>query len=54
MNTDTEDEVKTQVITEITLGSILVSAINGIIGFIAVYFFKPVWEKLIKYWKDKI
>jgi hypothetical protein len=34
----------------ITISSLIVSALNGIIGYIAVYFFKPAWEKLIKWW----
>lgn len=32
----------------ISLSSIVGSAIHGIVAFIAVYFFKPLWEKLIK------
>jgi hypothetical protein len=47
---DTEPEFKKQVLTEITLGSIISSAISGIIGYIAVYFFKPLWEKIVKMW----
>jgi len=34
----------------ITLGSLIASAISGIIGYIAVYFFKPIWEKLVRWW----
>lgn len=34
----------------ITLAGLIGSAINGIIGYIAVYFFKPLWEKTIKWW----
>jgi|LakMenEpi03Aug12_release.lakeMendotaPanAssembly.Ray.scaffolds.fasta_scaffold15669_40 hypothetical protein len=36
----------------ITLSSILYSAIHGIVGYIAVYFFKPLWEKIIN-WRNK-
>ncbi len=36
----------------ITICSLIVSAVNGIIGYIAVYFFKPAWEKLMKWWKN--
>lgn len=50
---DTEPKFEKQVITEITIGSLLSSAINGIVGFIAVYFFKPLWDKLVSYWKNK-
>jgi hypothetical protein len=34
----------------ITLAGLIGSAINGIIAYIAVYFFKPLWEKIIKWW----
>jgi hypothetical protein len=30
----------------ITLASIINSAINGIVAYVAVYFFKPLWEKI--------
>jgi hypothetical protein len=43
---DDKSDFKKQSIT-FTIGSIIVSAINGIVGFIAVYFFKPLWEKII-------
>lgn len=45
---DTDPKFEKQVITEITIGSLLSSAINGIVAFIAVYFFKPLWERIIK------
>jgi len=35
----------------ITLGGLFASAISGIVGYIAVYFFKPLWEKIIKLWE---
>lgn len=28
------------------------SVLKGIIGFIAAYFFKPIWEKIVKYWEN--
>lgn len=37
----------------ITLIGIFCAAINGIVGYIAVYFFKPLWEKLIKWWQNE-
>ena len=33
----------------ISLSLLLSSAIQAIIGYIAVYFFKPLWEKFIKF-----
>ena len=50
---DTEPEFKKQVLTEITLCSLLSSAINGIVAYIAVYFFKPLWDKMLSYWDKK-
>ena len=50
---DSSNKFKKQVLTEITVGSILSSAINGIVGFIAVYLFKPLWDKIVSYWKKQ-
>lgn len=36
----------------ITLAGLVTSAINGIIAYIAVYFFKPLWEKIVS-WRNK-
>ena len=38
----------------ITLSNIILQALNGIIAYIAVYFFKPLWEKFMKWWKNEI
>lgn len=46
------DEVKIQIVP-ITLAGLASSAINGIIAYIAVYFFKPLWGKVIKYFDSK-
>jgi hypothetical protein len=37
----------------ITVASLIASALNGIIAYIAVYFFKPLWEKIIKWWHNE-
>jgi small-conductance mechanosensitive channel len=51
----TDDDKKISKIqsVSITLASILSAIINGIVGYIAVYFFKPVWEKIVKWWHGK-
>lgn len=36
----------------ITLAGLVTSAINGIIAYIAVYFFKPLWDKLMRWWQN--
>jgi len=38
----------------VSLASIVSSAINGIIAYIAVYFFRPLWEKTMKWWKNEV
>lgn len=45
-----KEEIKQQ---SVTLGSIFIAAINGIVGYIAVYFFKPLWEKIVKWWNNE-
>lgn len=37
----------------LTLAGLIGSAINGIVAYIAVYFFKPLWEKTIHWWNNK-
>lgn len=37
----------------VTLAGLISSALNGIIAYIAVYFFKPMWEKLVRYFAKK-
>lgn len=52
--TDKDKTIRTQCISAtVTIGSIIISAINAIIGFIAVYFFKPVWTKIIEWWNNE-
>lgn len=36
-----------------TLAGLISSAINGIVAYIAVYFFKPLWEKIIRWWNNE-
>jgi uncharacterized membrane protein len=37
----------------ITIAGLIGSALNGIIAYVAVYFFKPLWEKMVKWWKNE-
>jgi hypothetical protein len=37
----------------ITLAGLITSAVNGIIAYIAVYFFKPSWDKFMRWWKNE-
>lgn len=47
MNKDSE-EVKSQ---SVTMTTILGKAIEAIVAYITIWFFKPLWEKLVKWWK---
>jgi hypothetical protein len=44
---------KIQCLPALTITGLLSSAINGIIGFVAVYFFKPAWEKITRYFQNR-
>lgn len=37
----------------VTLAGLITSAVNGIIAYVAVYFFKPLWEKLVRHFTKK-
>lgn len=51
---DNGKKFKIQTIS-ITVAGVIAAAINSIVGYIAVYFFKPLWEKIMKWWNnDKI
>jgi hypothetical protein len=34
----------------VTMSTIIGKAVEAIVAYIAIYFFKPVWEKLVKWW----
>jgi len=39
--------------TSVTLSSIITHIIHSIFSFIVIYFFKPLWEKLVKWWNNE-
>ena len=41
-------EVKSQ---SVTMATIIGKAIEAIVAYITIWFFKPLWEKLVKWWK---
>jgi hypothetical protein len=52
---ENKDEVKTQmipIVPALTLSGIINASVSGIISFIAVYFFTPVWNKITNYWNN--
>lgn len=46
-----EEKYEIQCLPTITIAGLLASAINGIVGFIAVYLFRPLWQKIVKLWE---
>lgn len=55
---ENKEEVETQmipIVPALTFSGIINASISGIVSFIAVYFFTPIWNKAINYWnKDDI
>jgi len=50
---DGEDNSRFNIqVFSVTIAGLIASAINGIIAYIAVYFFKPLWEKFVA-WINK-
>jgi hypothetical protein len=50
---ENKDETKTQMIPAIpalTMSGIINASVSGIVSFIAVYFFAPIWNKITSYW----
>lgn len=37
----------------ITAATLAGAAVNSIVGYIAVYFFAPVWKKIARTWEEK-
>jgi hypothetical protein len=50
VETNEDNNIKNQSLT-ITAGSLAAAAINAIIGYVAVYFFKPLWDRIVKLFK---
>jgi hypothetical protein len=49
MSNKESNKIKIQMLP-ITIASLTISAINGIVGFLAVYFFAPIWAKFVAWW----
>jgi hypothetical protein len=39
--------------TSVTLSSVITHIIHSIFSFIAIYFLKPLWDKLVKWWNNE-
>jgi hypothetical protein len=51
---DKEDKIKNQCVS-LTFSAVVGAAIQAIIGYVAVYFFKPLWLKIttVLSWHNK-
>jgi hypothetical protein len=47
-----EEEAKGQmiIVPALTFGGIINASVSGIVSFIAVYFFTPIWSKFVSWW----
>ena len=43
-----DKEIKKQ---SITITTIFTAAVEAVVGYIVVWFFEPVWKKIVKWWK---
>tara|TARA_R100000005_G_C4933927_1_gene161573 strand:+ start:745 stop:903 length:159 start_codon:yes stop_codon:yes gene_type:complete len=46
----TDKQIKKQ---SITMSTIIGKAVEAVVAYIALWFFKPVWERIVKWWKGK-
>lgn len=37
----------------ITMSTIMGKAVEAVVAYIVLFFFKPVWNKLVEWWKGK-
>jgi len=52
---ENKEEIETQmipVVPALTFGGIINASVSGIVSFIAVYFFTPIWNKIVNYWNN--
>jgi len=47
---NTDDKIKTQ---SITISTIIGKAIEAIVAYVVLWFFEPVWKKIVKWWKGE-
>jgi len=45
-----EEEIKSQ---SITMSTIIGKAIEAVVAYIVLWFFKPLWDNLIEWWNKK-
>lgn len=48
-----KNKLKIATVGSITVATIAGAIVNSIVGYIAVYFFIPVWKKIAKIWEKE-
>jgi len=51
-----KEEIKAQmipIVPALTFSGIINASVSGIVSFIAVYFFTPIWNNIISSWNNK-
>lgn len=43
-----------QQLVPLSFSSIIASIIHGIVAYLAAYFFKPLWEKIVRWWNNAV
>lgn len=52
MNQENSNKEVHKQCVSLSIAGLLTQAINGIVAYVAVYFFKPLWDRLVNYWKQ--
>lgn len=54
MAEDPEDHKSQKIKSQgVILDTILIKSLEAIVGYIAIFFFKPLWNKIVELWKNK-
>lgn len=54
INQSNSHDTEKQCIPPIPVTNLLLAAINGIVSVIVAYFFAPLWQKFMSWWKNEV
>lgn len=54
INQSNSHNTEKQCIPPIPATNLLLAAINGIVSVIVAYFFTPLWQKFMSWWKNEV
>ena len=52
-STDKNKTDRVDTLSSVTATTLFAAAIQAIVGYVAVWFFKPLWERTIKWWSKR-